>query len=188
MKRRSALTLLAAAAWRGADAQGLPAQPDLLALLRAGACAVLLRHTATEPGIGDPTGFQLGDCRTQRNLSEAGRAQARRIADWFARHALAPSAVQSSAWCRCRDTAELALGRHMVLPALNSTFDDGRRQDAQTLALRPLLRAIPAGQFEVWVTHQVNITTLTGAWAGNGEAFIVASDGRLLARSMALVA
>ena len=90
--------------------------------IRAGGCAVLIRHAQTVAGVGDPPGFRVDMCSTQRNLSEDGRAQARRIGQWFQTHGLKPRAVQSSAWCRCKDTADLAFGRHIVWQALNSFF------------------------------------------------------------------
>ena len=159
---------------------------DASRLMRAGACAVMLRHAQTDPGVGDPPEFDLAQCRTQRNLSEAGRAQARRIGQWFTARQVSPRSVQSSAWCRCKDTADLAFGRHTVLPALSSTFgsqSSNQNQPGQTLALRALLAAIPAGQFDVWVTHQVNITALTGENAAMGEAIMVGSRGQALLRT-----
>lgn len=194
MKRRNALTLLAAGSWPSLYAQDALDTPDLrevralAGLLRAGGCAVLFRHAATVAGVGDPPNFRLGECSTQRLLSEAGCEQSRRIGQRFKAQALQARSVHSSAWCRCRDTASLAFGEHSVWPALNSTFDNNSDQPAQTRLLRQRLLDIPAGQFEVWVTHQVNITALTGEWAGIGEAFVVASNGRLLARSLAFVA
>lgn len=159
------------------------AQTDPLATrLRAGACVVLLRHAQTVPGIGDPPGFRLDQCSTQRNLSEAGRLQAGRIGQWFTARGLQPRAIRSSAWCRCRDTAELAFGKHQVWPALNSFFgaDGGQSQTAQ---LRAALGRIPAGQFEVWVTHQVNMTALTGEGMTMGEGLVVDAEGKMVARS-----
>ena len=153
-------------------------------LLRMGACVVVLRHAQTDPGVGDPPGFDLAQCRTQRNLSEPGRAQARRIGEWFSTRQLQPRAVQSSPWCRCKETADLAFGRHSVLPALASTFGgSGNTQPDQTQVLRTLLMAVPPGQFEVWVTHQVNITALTGESSSMGEAIIVGSKGQSLLRT-----
>jgi phosphohistidine phosphatase SixA len=152
-------------------------------LLRAGACVVMLRHAQTDPGVGDPPEFDLASCRTQRNLNEQGRAQARRIGEWFRARRLQPGAVQSSPWCRCKDTADLAFGQHTVLPALSSTFGNSAAQPGQTQALRALLATVPAGQFEVWVTHQVNITAFTGDNPAMGEAIIVGSGGRALLRS-----
>ena len=163
------------------------AQPDLPALapasvvdvLRAGGVAVLLRHAATTPGVGDPPDFRLGDCATQRNLSDEGRAQARRIGAWFARHRLAPAAVRSSAWCRCIDTARLAFGRDEPWPVLDSFFGSA---DAGATRLRmqsidAALRALPAGRFEVWVTHQVNATEAGSVFLGMGEGLLLRAGG-----------
>lgn len=151
--------------------------------IRAGGCAVLIRHAQTVAGVGDPPGFRVDMCSTQRNLSEDGRAQARRIGQWFQTHGLKPRAVQSSAWCRCKDTADLAFGRHIVWQALNSFFDSRDSQAAQTAQLRVALARIPAGQFEVWVTHQVNMTALTGEGMVMGEGLVVNAQGKMVARS-----
>jgi Histidine phosphatase superfamily (branch 1) len=164
----------------GARAQG---EADEARLLRAGACVVMLRHAQTDPGVGDPPEFDLTQCRTQRNLSEQGRAQAHRIGEWFNARQLQPRAVQSSAWCRCKDTADLAFGRHTVLPALSSTFGSSNAQPGQTQALRALLAAVPPGQFDVWVTHQVNITAFTGESPSMGEAIIVSKEGKALLKT-----
>ena len=185
MNRRDALTLLLAGGSAGVFAQETA---RFAGLLRTGGCAVMIRHAATVPGVGDPPNFRLGDCSTQRLLSDAGRAQSRRIGQWFRSQQLQARAVQSSAWCRCRDTADLAFGQHTVLAALNSTFDDSSSQPAQTQVLRQRLLDIAPGQFEVWVSHQVNITAITGEWAAIGEAFILSARGEMLARSLELVA
>ena len=147
----------------------------LAAAIRAGGVAVLLRHAITEPGIGDPPGMRVDDCTSQRNLSAEGREQSRRFGAWFARHSLAPAAVRSSAWCRCLDTAQLAFGRVERWAPLNSFFGDRGREPAQTAAARSALAAIPAGRFEVWVTHQVNITALSGEGIAMGEAIVAAA-------------
>ncbi len=159
------------------------AQSDAAALLRAGGCAVVLRHAETDPGVGDPPEFQLAQCSTQRNLSEAGRAQAKQLGQWFQSRSLKPAAVLSSAWCRCKDTADLAFGGHTVLPALNSTFNVRADQAAQTAALRKRLAGIGAGRFEVWVTHQVNISALAGESTRMGEAVVLSAAGKMLLRS-----
>lgn len=156
--------------------------------ITAGACAVLLRHARTTPGIGDPPGFQLGDCRTQRNLSDVGRAQARRFGAEFDRRGIRIDEVRSSRWCRCLDTARLAFPRNEVetLAALDSFFADGSIRGAQTAALRDYLGALQATHRVVLVTHMVNITALTGESPAMGEALIVrtgASDAaRVLGR------
>lgn len=179
-------TLLAASlvlgAWPLARAQSAKDSAAFVALLRQGACAVLVRHAQTEPGIGDPPGFKLDQCSSQRQLSIAGRDSARRMGQWFQSRRLMPSEVRSSQWCRCKDTASLAFGRATEWPALNSTFADSSLQPAQTQELRQRLKQIPAGKFEVWVTHQVNMTHLTDEYPSMGEAFVVDASGRVRGR------
>jgi len=141
----------------------------------AGACAILLRHARTTPGIGDPPGFRREDCSTQRNLSDAGRAQARRFGAEFDRRGIQVDEVRSSRWCRCLDTARLAFPRREIEPleALESFFADGSRRGTQTAALRDYLGALPATRRAVLVTHIVNITALTGESPAMGEALVV---------------
>ena len=183
--RRAAVAVLAAGclpaqiAW-SADAAG---NPQIAALFRKGGCVALMRHAETDPGVGDPPEFKLDDCRTQRNLSAAGQQDARRIGAWFRRNKLKPRAVLTSAWCRCKDTADLAFGQHTVWPALSSVFNDRAQLPDQSETVRKALAAVPRQQFEVWVTHQVNITALTGQGIGMGEIFILDGQGTLLART-----
>ncbi len=184
MNRRDNLQALSAGGllfWLvGASAQD---EAGVLKILRAGQCVVMLRHAQTVSGIGDPPGFDLARCSTQRNLSNAGRAQAQRLGEWFSTHQLVPRNVQSSPWCRCKDTAELAFGRYTVVSALASTFDNSGAQADQTSSLRSLLEAVPAGRFDVWVTHQVNITDLTREVPAMGEAVLLDRRGALLGRT-----
>jgi phosphohistidine phosphatase SixA len=155
---------------------------DLAAVWRQSGGVLMLRHASTEPGVGDPPGFTLGQCRTQRNLSEQGRAEALAMGRWMQHHQLHADVVLSSQWCRCQDTARLAFEQAQDWPALNSTFAGQGQAAAQDMALRDRLRQMPAGRMEIWVTHQVNMTALTGAYPGLGEAFVVDRQGRLLAR------
>ncbi len=150
--------------------------------LRAGACALAFRHARTVPGVGDPDGFRVDLCSTQRNLSEEGRAQAKAAGQWFTAQKLRPRAVFSSAWCRCRDTADLAFGRHVMWSPLNSFFGQPESHGPQTSALKTALAKIPVGQFDVWVTHQVNLTALTGESLAMGEALLIDAQGKIVAR------
>ncbi len=154
---------------------------QLLAAWRQGG-VLLIRHAATESGLGDPPGFVIGQCRTQRNLSEEGRQASRAFGAWLQSHNFKPDAVRSSQWCRCQDTARLAFGAYEDWTALNSTFAGQGDPVAQQQALRERLSALPAGRTEVWVTHQVNMTGLTGAYPEMGEGFLVDAQGRLKAR------
>jgi phosphohistidine phosphatase SixA len=134
---------------------------------------LMIRHAATEPGVGDPPDFRIDNCATQRNLSEAGRAQAQRLGVRLREAGLAPQRVRSSAWCRCLDTARLAFGPPAVWPALNSTFQGQGNPAAQTAELSAALAAMVPGRIEAWVTHQVNITALTGEFTTMGEVLVL---------------
>lgn len=160
-----------------AGAAAAHGSPQLWAALRSGAAVALVRH-AEAPGTGDPAGFRLDDCSTQRNLSPAGRAQAARLGDSFRRQGIAGAEIRSSAWCRCRDTAAgLALGPVQEAAPLNSFFGDSDAAAERTAALRRLIAGLPAGKAAVLVTHQVNITALTGVFPRSGEVIVVQRDG-----------
>lgn len=134
---------------------------------------VLIRH-ALAPGVGDPPGFRLGDCRTQRNLSDEGRADARRIGEQFRARGIAVGAVWASQWCRTKETAELAFpGRVQERPAFNSHFGRADEASGQTAQARREIGAWRGEGVLVVVTHQVNITALTGLSAASGDAVLL---------------
>ena len=144
--------------------------------LRSGGKIVILRHASTEPGLGDPPGFRLDDCATQRNLSEAGRTEARRIGAAFVLRAIPVARVLSSRWCRCVETARLAFGRVEPWASLDSFFDDRSRESQQTRALRALIAEPLTGGNLILVTHQVNITALTGIAPAMGEMVVLSPE------------
>ena len=157
------------------------ADPDVAAALEAvaaGRAVIVMRH-ALAPGTGDPADFRRGDCATQRNLSDEGREQARAIGAGL-REALGTDAVdvRSSAWCRCLETGRLlGLGDVAPLPALDSFFRERDARDARTDALRDWIgeRLDAAGEGvrpAVLVTHQVNVTALTGVYPSSGEMVV----------------
>jgi phosphohistidine phosphatase SixA len=152
------------------------------ALLRDGkqATVVLFRH-ANAPGTGDPPGFQLGRCETQRNLDEAGREQARQLGALFRQRGVKVTQVLSSMWCRTRETAELAFpGMVRDDPSFNSFFEDRSRENAQTATARTTLLRWRGPGVLVVVTHQVNITALTGVVPASGEGVVLRAKGRAL--------
>ncbi|MBC5785907.1 histidine phosphatase family protein [Ramlibacter sp. USB13] len=171
MNRRAILVLLA-----GLAAVVLPARADdaaLWALLRGGGQVVLVRHAVTEPGVGDPPGFRVEDCSTQRNLSEAGRREARRLGEALRARQVPVGELLTSPWCRCRETARLAFGREgRPEPALGNLF--GRRQEEapQVAALQRLVRS-PAGGNVFMVTHGSTTFALTGVSPGTAEMVVL---------------
>jgi phosphohistidine phosphatase SixA len=179
MQRRSAL-FAALCGWPAPRAWADEPAASLWRRLKADPCIVLVRH-ANAPGVGDPEGFALGRCETQRNLDTAGRQQARALGLAFTRHGVRPAAVWSSQWCRCQDTASEAFGRGTVLqPAFNSFFAEREQAPAQTEAARQLLLARRGTGVLVVVTHQVNITALTGIYPASGEAVVLQKAGTAL--------
>ena len=140
--------------------------------LQAGT-VVLFRH-ALAPGVGDPPTFRLNDCSTQRNLSEEGREQARRLGQAFQARGIRVGAVWSSQWCRTRDTADLAFPkRRLDQRAFNSFFGQADASAEQTRAAQALLASWRGPGVLVVVTHQVNITGLTGVVPASGEGVVV---------------
>ena len=139
----------------------------------------ILRH-AFAPGTGDPASFRLDDCTTQRNLDAQGRAQARKIRAAIRAAGVTVDRVVTSQWCRCRDTARfLDLGPVEDLPALNSFFRNRDRARPQAAELRQFLLGLlgllglPPAETVILVTHQVNITALTGRVPASGEVFLL---------------
>jgi phosphohistidine phosphatase SixA len=148
-------------------------------LLRQGGNIVLMRHAQTVPGVGDPPGFVIGDCRTQRTLSEEGRADAARIGEDFRKRGIPVAEVLSSRWCRCVDTAKLAFGKVRTATMLDSMFNDRERGDEEKLReLYAYLARRPATAGNlVLVTHAQNISALTGESVASGEMLVVRLEG-----------
>ena len=164
--------------WLALLLAGPAAANDWQALEQPGAFAIM-RH-ALAPGTGEPPGFELGDCSTQRNLDTGGRAQTAAIGEAFRERGHIFDVVLTSQWCRCRETAALlALGPVQEAPAFNSFFRDAGRRAEQTQAAIDLLR--DRGDLLLVVTHQVNISALTGRGTRSGEVLVVRHAGDRLA-------
>jgi len=149
--------------------------------LRGNGVIVLMRHAATTPGVGDPPGFELGKCATQRNLSAAGRDDARAIGAAFRHHNIVPGGVWSSRWCRCLETARLAFDGVKPEPTLDSMFKvDQASGAARVRDLHNRLEEWRGVGPLVLVTHDVNIRALTGEYVAQGEMVLtVLREGRL---------
>lgn len=162
---------------------GLAAETDttLWAALRSGEHVALVRH-AIAPGTGDPPQFALRDCSTQRNLSNEGREQAARIGARMRSNGIKTARVFASQWCRCLETASLlGLGQVTELPLLNSFFQQNERENVQNQALKKWLAGQSLNSPLLLVTHQVNITAISGVYPASGEIVIMrrSKDGKL---------
>ncbi len=163
------------------------AETEAWQALREGRAVLLLRH-ATAPGTGDPASFRLDDCRTQRNLNQAGREQAQRWGQLLCSQRIEPLRLLSSRWCRARDTAS-AMGLAVVepVPALDSFFAQPGRGAERTRELVQRVNAEARGVPLVLVSHQVNITALTGIYPASAEGLILALPLQIPARLLARI-
>ncbi len=153
--------------------------------LKDGKVVALMRH-AIAPGNGDPSEFTIGDCKTQRNLSSEGVQQAQSIGAQIKAFGISDVDIYSSQWCRCTDTGtELDFGAPQELPILNSFYEDRSTAEQQTNELRKWITEHlsidkpnnnAATKSAILVTHQVNITALTGVYPSSGEIVFVAMN------------
>jgi broad specificity phosphatase PhoE len=145
--------------------------------LKAGGHVILMRHEKTASGVGDPPGFQLADCHTQRNLSDAGREDARRFGEDLRKSGIAVDRVLSSPWCRCIDTAKLAFPEKEPEPdASLSSFVEIRGTDDRNDALEKMRATIAAWKGSgnlLMVSHGVTITALAGGSLPQGGFLVL---------------
>jgi phosphohistidine phosphatase SixA len=167
-----------------APTTGEAAQAQLVQDLRQGGLVVLIRHAETEPGVGDPPGFRPDDCPTQRNLNEAGRAQARRLGQWFRQHAIEPTRVRASPWCRTRETAMLAFGKSEDWPALSNLIGDRSRQAEHAMEVLDAISTVGPQDLVVLVSHGVTINAFIGQYLQQGEMVVVRPGARASANGL----
>ena len=143
---------------------------------------ILIRH-AKAPGGGDPEGFEIKDCKTQRNLDEVGINQSKKIGKLFKEKKIKIDQVLSSQWCRCKDTAKYAFGNFKDFSALNSTYtppyDQNEKQQIKDLK-NYVNKWKGKGGNLVLVTHYVIILAITGETASPGELVITDKNFKVL--------
>ena len=143
---------------------------------------ILIRH-AKAPGGGDPAGFKIKDCKTQRNLDEVGINQSKKIGKLFKEKKIKIDQVLSSQWCRCKDTAKYAFGNFKEFSALNSTYtppyDQNEKQQIKDLKIYVNKWKGKGGNL-VLVTHYVIILAITGETVRSGEIVITDKNFKVL--------
>jgi phosphohistidine phosphatase SixA len=140
------------------------------ALVKGGSVA-LVRHGNAPPGHGgDPPGFKLDDCATQRNMDERGREQAKAVGEAFRTHGVRADKILSSPWCRCLETARLmALGpveSAMVVAASDRSPD-------RLAALKQIVSDWRGPGTLVVVTHALTVQGLVGILPGQAETVVI---------------
>jgi len=147
---------------------------DAWKALRAGGHVALMRHADAPGGVGDPPGFRVDDCATQRNLSEKGRADAEKIGSQLKGEGIAFEKILSSPWCRCIDTARLLnLGTVETEATFGNVVVLKDQRQTLTTGARALIARWTAGGNLLVVTHGANIQALTGVWLASGEIVVV---------------
>ena len=143
---------------------------------------IFIRHSLA-PGGGDPSGFDLKDCKTQRNLNQTGINQSKRICRLFKKNKVPIDQVLSSQWCRCKDTAKHAFKNYKEFSALNSTFRSPYDENAkkQIKELKNFVKNWNGkGRNLILVTHYVIITAVTDAIPSSGEIVITDKNFNVL--------
>ena len=147
---------------------------DLWVEAKEGDKIILIRH-ALAPGGGDPPGFKIDDCKTQRNLDKVGIEQSKIIGKLFKKNKIPVDKVLSSQWCRCKDTAKYAFNNYFEFPALNSTFQSSfaKNEPKQLKQLQTFVNNWDGdGGNLVLITHYSIITAITNAVPSSGEIII----------------
>ena len=143
---------------------------------------ILIRHSIA-PGGGDPAGFKIDDCKTQRNLSKKGINQSKKIGKLFKKNSIPVDQVLSSQWCRCKDTAKYAFGKYEEFRALNSTFQSPFDKNEKR-QLKDLYNYVKKwngnGKNLILITHYSIITAITTAVPSSGEIVIADKNFKVL--------
>ena len=143
---------------------------------------ILIRHSLA-PGGGDPTGFKINDCKTQRNLNREGISQSKKIGKLFKRNKVPIDQVLSSQWCRCKDTAKYAFGKYKEFTALNSTFKSSYNKN-EAKQLKEIYNFVGKwngkGKNLILITHFSIITAVTNAIPSSGEIVITDKNFKVI--------
>ena len=151
-------------------------------LAQEGNKIILIRHSLA-PGGGDPPGFKINDCKTQRNLNRTGINQSKKIGKLFKKNKVPVDQVLSSQWCRCKDTAKYAFGNFKEFAALNSTFQSpyNKNEGKQLKELYKFIKKWDGkGKNLVLITHYSIITAVSNAVPSSGEIIIADKNFKVL--------
>jgi phosphohistidine phosphatase SixA len=179
----TAAALLAAGCGDDDGQPSAAATKPIVRTLQKGGLTLLMRHALSDTAIAQQE--LLRSCATQRNLTVAGREQARAIGRAIRTLRIPIGDVRASPLCRTRDTARLAFGRAtldrmLVNAGILGTLADDRRRGR---ALRAFVRRPPAArQNTVLVTHSPNILAASGEETVDEGEILVLRSGRIVGR------
>jgi bisphosphoglycerate-dependent phosphoglycerate mutase len=155
------------------------AQPpaDIVQKLREGGYVLYLRHAATDFSQNDARMTSYEDCASQRNLTDQGREEARRIGAQVKRLGIPIGEVLASPYCRTMETARLAFGRARATNDVRGGPVDEKRYDG----LRRLLSSeVKKGENRVISSHGNPFQALAGSpYLAEGEMAVVRPEGAM---------
>ena len=172
LRHMSRLALAVLAFWLiAAPMVAMADERDTWAALVGGSLVALVRHGNAPPGYGDPPGFKIDDCATQRNMDDRGRAQAKAVGEAFRQHGVRVDRILSSPWCRCLETARL-----MRLGAVESGWIAAASADKSPERLTALKQMVSEWRGPgtlVVVTHALTVQGLVGILPGQAETVVL---------------
>ena len=154
---------------------------DLQNILRDNGKIIFIRH-AYAPGGGDPDGFDIANCASQRNLNFEGIAQSKRIGKFFKENNIKIDKVLSSEWCRCKETAKYAFNNYETKSFLNSFFSQkfAHNKDKQMKELKGYIINWDGKKNLILVTHYVVISEILNMSTSSGEIVITDRNFNIL--------
>ena len=156
---------------------------DFKNILKEGGKLIFIRH-AYAPGSGDPNGFVISNCASQRNLSKEGIDQSKRIGQFFIENDIIIDKVLSSEWCRCKQTAKYAFNNYETKNFLNSFFSQefSHKKDKQIKELKEYIKNWNGKNNLIFVTHFVVISEILDLSTSSGEIILADKDYNILGR------
>ena len=158
---------------------------NLIAELKKGGKLIFIRH-AYAPGIGDPDNFDIDNCDTQRNLSDVGREQAKKIGAFFKKNNITVDEVYSSEWCRCKETAQIAFNKYEEKNFLNSFYSSRffKNKESQMIKLKRFIYNHDNKKNIIFLTHYVVIHETLNYSSNSGEIIVIDKNYNILGNLM----
>jgi len=115
---------------------------------------------------------RIDDCKTQRNLDDAGREQARALGAAFRNQKIRVRRILSSPWCRCLETARLmALGN--IETSWGLVPDRGQTPPVRLQELKEIVSSWRGPGTLVLVSHGFSVQALLGFIPQQAEILVL---------------
>tara|TARA_B100000780_G_scaffold142533_1_gene99732 strand:+ start:384 stop:944 length:561 start_codon:yes stop_codon:yes gene_type:complete len=156
---------------------------DLHKILSEGGKLIFIRH-AYAPGGGDPDGFDISNCASQRNLNNRGIEQAKTIGKFFIKNNIEGNIVLSSEWCRCKQTAKYAFKNYETKEFLNSFYSKkfADNKSSQINELKDYIQKWDGKNNLIFITHHIVILEILNLSVSSGEIVIANRDFNILVK------